>query len=345
MAEIGGLHSGAGGIRPPVGDGAAVSRPGAGKPGIADGSLVDGLVTGKDGEMYSVKIGAQTLSARSTIPLFVGQRFRALWDASTSPPMLKLRYADMTVLARFSGRDQSVASALLVRGMPVSEENVSELRRIWMKNGGDPARLGALAELWARGAGMTEGNVELLVWYMGLSSEDVARIWKKIRERLRGKKFASPKELLASLLGDDDGEVRAFLGAHALAGRPARGGVDPASLLAPAWWPMSADGEPLRARVAFSHEARGERKVWRTSFDFEGRSLGPVHGDVITNEKAMSVNIRLENDAQAGRVRDSLPELRQELASAPLVLQYLGVGTSSRDEGAPDEHYGLDMEI
>ena len=268
MAEIGGLHGGAigpsgqgtGGIRPPVGDGAPLSRPDAARPGgVADGSLVEGLVTRKDGEMYYVKIGSQTLTARSTIQLYVGQRFRAVWDASTSPPTLRLRHADMTMLARFSGRDQNVAAAFLSRGMPVSKELVAELRRLWMRNGGDPSQLGALAELWARGEAMTERNVDLLVWYMGLSGEYVARIWNKIRERLRSRKFSSPKELLAALREDDDAEAAKFLSAHALAGRPAKGGLDPASLLAPAWWPVDAGGKPAMARVAFAREIHDEQ--------------------------------------------------------------------------------------
>ena len=353
MAEIGGLYGGAidpgghgtGGIRPPVGDGAPLSRPGAARPGgVVDGSLVEGLVTRKDGEMYYVKIGSQTLSARSTIPLFVGQRFRAVWDASTSPPTLRLRYADMTVLARFSGRDQSVAAAFLSRGMPVNEENVAELRRLWKKFGGELPRLGALAELWARGAGMTERNVDLLVWYMGLSQEEAAKIWKKIRERVRDRKISSPKELLAALRDGDDDDAVNFLAAHALAGRSAKGGLDPASLLAPAWWPIEVGAEPAMARVAFAREVHDERGVWRVSFDYEGRSLGPIHGGLMANERAMSINIKLENETQVERVRRSLPDLRQELSSVPLILQYLGVGIASRDEPGED-YYGLDMEI
>jgi hypothetical protein len=335
-----------GGIRPPVGDGAPVSRPGTGRPGgIADGSLVEGLVTGRDGDMYKVRIGTQTLSARSTVQLFAGQRFRAVWDASTSPPTLRLRFADTTVLARFSGRDQSVAAALLSRGMAVGEENVAELRKLWMKTGGGPERLGALAELWARGAEMTERNAGLLAWYMGLSSEDVARLWRKIRARIREKKFGSPKELLASLMDGADDETGDFLRAHALAGRPARGGIDPSALLAPAWWPMGDGGEPMRARVAFSSESEGGRRVWRVAFGFEGRSLGPVRGNMVANVRVMSVSIKLDDGAAAERVKSALPALREELSSVPLVLQYLGVGAPVHGDGEMESYYGLDMEI
>ncbi|MDR1580140.1 MAG: flagellar hook-length control protein FliK [Synergistaceae bacterium] len=349
MADIGGLSGGVvdPGVRGTPGEGTPVSRPGAQAPGrgIADGSLVEGLVTSKDGEMYRVKIGAQTLSARSTVVLFPGQRFRALWDASTSPPTLRLQHSDTAMLARFSGRDQQVASALFSRGMPVDEESVAELRRQWLARGGDPAKLGAMAELWARGAELTEANVALLAWYMALTPEETARIWKKIRDRLRGKKTSSPKGLLSALKDGGDAEVSRFLASHAIAGRKARDGIDPAALLAPAWWPMSQDGEPKRAKVAFSGEHHGERRVWRCAFGFEGDSLGPVNGDVVSNGMSVSINIRLESEKSADRVRAGLDELREELAEIPLNIQYLGASVAWRGEPEADERRGLDMEI
>ncbi|MDR2779688.1 MAG: flagellar hook-length control protein FliK, partial [Synergistaceae bacterium] len=141
---------GTGGIHPPVGGGTPSSRPSS-QPsayGLADGSLVEGLVTAKEGDIYQVKIGAQMMNARSTIPLFVGQRFRAVWDASSSPPILRLRQADMMVLARFAGKDHGVALALFSRGLPVDDESVRALRRQWAKVGGENSKLGALTELW-----------------------------------------------------------------------------------------------------------------------------------------------------------------------------------------------------
>jgi hypothetical protein len=349
VAEIGGLSGGAvdSGVRGTPGEGAPVSRPGPQTPGrgIADGSLVEGLVTSKDGEMYRVKIGAQTLSARSSVILFPGQRFRALWDASTSPPTLRLQHSDTAMLARFSGRDQQVASALFSRGMPVDEESVAELRRHWLARGGDPAKLGAMAELWARGAELTEANVILLSWYMALTTEEVTRIWKKIRARLRGKKTSSPKGLLVALKDGGDAEIARFLASHAIAGRKARDGIDPAALLAPAWWPMNGNGEPKRARVAFSGEHHGERRVWRCAFGFEGDSLGPVSGDIMSNGMSVSINIRLETEKSAEKVRAGLDVLRKELAEIPLSVQYLGASAAPRGETATDERRGLDMEI
>jgi hypothetical protein len=249
------------------------------------------------------------------------------------------------MLARFSGRDQQVASALFSRGMPVDEESVAELRRQWLARGGDPAKLGAMAELWARGAELTEANVMLLAWYMALTPEETARIWKKIRARLRGKKTSSPKELLTALKNGGDAEVARFLASHAIAGRKAREGIDPAALLAPAWWPMNQDGETKRARVAFSGEHHGERRVWRCAFGFDGDSLGPVNGDVVSNGTSVSINIRLETERSAEIVRAGLDELRGELAEIPLHIQYLGANVTPRDETTADERRGLDMEI
>jgi hypothetical protein len=349
MADVGGLSGGAvdPGVRGARGEGAPVSRAGApvsGR-GIADGSLVEGLVTSKEGEMYRVKIGAQTLSARSSVILFPGQRFRALWDASTSPPTLRLQHSDTAMLARFSGRDRQVASALFSRGMPVDEESVAELRRQWLAHGGDPAKLGAMAELWARGAELTDMNAALLAWYMALTPEEVNRIWKKIRARLRNKKASSPKGLLSALKDGGDAEITKFLASHAIAGRKARDGIDPAALLAPAWWPMNQDGEPKMARVAFSGEHHGERRVWRCAFGFEGGSLGPVNGDVVSNGTSVSINIRLETEKSAEKVRAGLDELREELAEIPLNIQYLGASVSLHEGTAADERRGLDMEI
>jgi hypothetical protein len=314
-------------------------------PQISDGSVVDGLVTGKSGEGYMVRIGSQTIYASSTVPLFIGQRFRAVWDASTAPPTLRLRQADMAVLAKFTGRDQQIAFALLSRGLPVNHEVIWGLRQQWMQNGADPAKLGAMIELWARGSAMNESNVALLSWYMGLLPEQVSAIWKKIRDRMHGRKFSSPRELLDAIRGNDD-DIDKFLDAHALAGKPARRGIDPAALLAQAWWPAGGDGagSVMMANVSISSEELDGRRVWWLAFGVEGKSLGQVLGDVMTNGRALSVNLKLKNASKLDLVRSELSELREELSEVPLVLQYLGVGIS-RDSGfdAAARH-GLDME-
>ncbi|GHV29193.1 flagellar hook-length control protein FliK [Synergistales bacterium] len=352
MAVVGGLQGGAinpnagGVIRPPVGDGQGVTRPSQPQtPQIADGSAVEGLVVAKDGEAYQVRVGANNLNARSTVPLFVGQRFRAVWDASTTPPTLKLRQGDMAVLARFSGTDRQIASALILRGLPVKADVIWTLRQALMQSGRDESKLGAMTELWARGAPLTEANVSLLSWYMEMSSDDALKIWKRIRDKLRSRKFGSPKEILAALREGDD-EARDFLRAHSLAGKPARGGIDPMTLLASAWWPVEdEDDAPMMAKLSFSsdRDANGGREAWWVSFEMEGSAIGGVLGDVMANHSAMSVNIRMESEQRGDMVRARLSRLQDELEALPLRLQHLGVSVSREERfSAPDR--GLDME-
>jgi hypothetical protein len=261
--------------------------------------------------------------------------------------MLRLQASDMALISRFSGRDQQVALALVSRGMPVNDDTVWGIRRFWMQNDGDPARLGALAELWARGADVTEGNATLLMWYMELLPDHAMQIWKKIRERIRERKFGSQREILSALKGDGDDEVSRFLQAHALAGRPAKGGLDPSMLLAPAWWPVDDEGEePVMARVSLSCESRDGRQAWWMTFEMEGNTLGRVKGDIMTNGHALSVNIRLRDEDAADRVRDALPSLKEELSKVPTPLQYIGVGVlEGADRGSPASAQTLDMEF
>jgi hypothetical protein len=336
-------------IRPPVSDGQTVARPGDQQqqgPQIQNGAVVEGLVTAKEGDAYLVRIGNQMLNARSTIPLFIGQRFRAVWDSSTAPPMLRLQQSDMAVLARFTGKDQQIATALLSRGLSVKDDVIWGLRQQWMHNGGDPSKLGVMVELWARGAAMTENNIALLSWYMELLPGNAFEIWKKIRDRLHERKYNSPKELLSAIKGDDDADVRKFLQAHALAGKPARRGLDPAMLMAPAWWPVGDEesGRSMMARVSISTEELEDRRAWWLAFEMEGDSLGPVFGAVMTNGRAMSISLRLRDESKLDFVQDNLPELRDDLSEVPLVLQYLGIGTFRQDEMNAAARQGLDLE-
>ena len=350
MAHVGGLggnaiNPDAGGIRPPVGEGRAVRPSSEGAPRIPNGATVEGLVLGKDGEMYQVRIGANLMNARSSIPLFIGQRFRAVWDSSATPPLLRLQGADIALLSRFTGRDQQIASALISRGLPVNDEVIWTLRQQWMQNGGNPSKMGALVELWARGAAMTEANVALLAWYMELSPERAMSIWKKIHDRVRSRKFDSPKELLAALKEDGDSEVLDFLKAHALAGKPARRGLDPSLSLAPAWWPVGQDdGGPVMAKVTFSSEKAADRHIWWVSFDMDGNFLGPLQGSVMTDSKSLSVNLKLEDASRIPAVEDNLQALRDDLDELPFALQHLGVGALSRGRRSAETRRELDVE-
>jgi hypothetical protein len=214
-----------------------------------------------------------------------------------------------------------------------------------MQSGRDESKLGAMTELWARGAPLTEANVSLLSWYMEMSAGDALKIWKRIRDKLRSRKFSSPKEILAALRDGDD-EARDFLRAHSFAGKPARAGIDPRTLLASAGWPAEdEDDAPMMAKLSFSSErdAHGGREMWWVSFEMEGGAIGAVLGDLMANRSAVSVNIRTESERQGDLVRERLPELRDELEALPLRLQHLGVSVHREERFSAPDH-GLDME-
>lgn len=336
-------------IRPPSTGTQGVSQVGGGRGGIADGSLVEGTVVRLDGDNYMVRIGSQMLSAKSTIPLFVGQRFRAVWDSSSMPPTLRLQQNDAAMLSHFKGRDQQIATALLSRGLPVSDATMQSMKQAMASRGGRPEDLGVMAELWARGIQMTESNISLMSWYMGLSPEQAFGFWKKIRERMNEKKYDSARGMLDALREEgDDPEVGRFMKAHALASKPARRGIDPASLLAPAWWPVDEgeDGGGMMARVSLAREEGGGVRVAWMNFELEADVLGLTRGDVMTNEHAIAANIRMRDEDQIPYVEEHLPELREDLKDVPLPIQHLGV-FPMRDapQGEAASKRGLDVAL
>ena len=312
---------------------------------LPHGASVEGLVLSQEEGLYQVRVGNQTLSARSSLPLFVGQRFRAVWDASGEVPVLRLQPSDLALLSRFPSKEQPVALALLLRGLPTTDEVLVPLRQAWIRLGGKPETLSALVELWARGLPLNDPQASQLSWYLQLNPAQVGDLWKQVRERLRkAGADATPqewsRELKAAREGDDD--VARFLQAHSLASRPARPGVDPGALLAPMWWPLEDREEPALARVATAREERGGRQVWRVSFETQGNRLGPVSGELVTNGRSLTVELGVGAPSVARMVRQHLPELEEALQGVPLTLQHLGVAVSRRRDGSLQR--GVDME-
>jgi hypothetical protein len=218
---------------------------------IPDGSLVEGVVLNEGEGAYLVRVAGQLFQARSTIPLFVGQHFRALYDASGEVPLLRLTQEDLALVASFEGKERTIATALLARGFPLSDDMLWIMRQAWAGTGNDPKALGSLMELWARNLPMTAENATLLSWYLELDPSEAARLWGEIRDRLRSRERNRPEEILGDLRSGSE-ESTKFLKAHALVSRPSREGVDPSALLASAWWPVEdrEEGYPLLARVA-----------------------------------------------------------------------------------------------
>lgn len=98
------------------------------------------------------------------------------------------------------------------------------------------------------------------------------------------------------------------------------------------------------ARVSVSSGERGGRRVWWVSFEMEGNRIGPILGDVMTNGRALSVNLKLKDHAQIPYVRDNMPALRDELNEIAMPVQHLGVGEFRPDDSRGLSQRTLDME-
>ncbi|MCF7936154.1 MAG: flagellar hook-length control protein FliK [Synergistales bacterium] len=316
-----------------------------GKPNIPNGALVKGVVVSAEGNnAYTVRVAGYTLKAMANLPLAAGQRFQAVWDATTAPPLLRLRSEDLALLARFTGQSREVASSLLSRGLPLSEGVMKQIQQAWTRLGGQPQTLGSLVELWARSLPLTERNVQLVGWYLQLDGQKAQSLWKRARSLIR-KRIAAGERFSLKELAAEDPEVGEFLEAHGMLSRPSREGVDP-SLLAPAWWPIREDFTELAKISAHVEEYEG-KKIWRVHFDIDGVALGTVEGEVSGDGEKMNAGLRTEGAWAASVLRSRLSELDSELRELGLPVSSLGVGETggSGKRGQLSRYPHIDMEI
>ena len=297
---------------------------------IADGSTVEGVVLeAGDGE-YLVRVLGRNLRALATLPLFQGQHFRAVFDSSGEVPLLRLTEQETALLGSLPEQDRDVAAALLSRGLPIRQDALALIRTAWFRAGGDPDTLGSFVELWARGIPLSPEAARLVSQYAGMSAQDIASVWKKIREDLRRKLLdgESPKDAIEALReGDDD--VGAFLRAHSHLSRPPREGIDP-SLLAAAWWPAGDERAPMLARVTVSSGQAGERPFYRLLFNVEGDAIGPVEGDVESDGKALVLTLSADRMSGFEALRSRRHILRDSLEDLSMTVQHVGVRQGKR---------------
>lgn len=313
-------------------------------PGIADGTVVNGLVLeAKDGGAYLVRVAGQALLAQANLPLLPGQHFKAVWDASGEIPVLRLSEAETALLGRLSPGDREVASALLSRGLPMDDQALAALRSAWTAMGGHQVQLGPLTELWARGLALTEGNVQILSWYLNLREKQGASLWKRIREEVktRAAREENPVKVLKEMTeGDDDRAT--FLKGHGMLSRPSRDGVDP-SLLAPALLYGGDDHNPLTARITTGKWKGGGKALWSVAFELEGDRLGPLSGEVESDGRSLAVTLGAERPEAREILLHRRHRLRKELESLPLAVQTIVVASGRRERRPPLR--GLDITV
>ncbi|MCL2767834.1 MAG: hypothetical protein FWE49_03805 [Synergistaceae bacterium] len=305
-----------------------------------NGSLVTGEVlnVNKNGG-YLVQIQdatglSQKLMARATLPLILGQSFRAIWDNTGDTPILRLSENDFALLSKFGeGIEREIANALLVRGMPLTSEMISWVRMAWRMAGDKTDNLSSILEMWARDLPMTPANIQIISWYLALARKDISKKWNKVRLSFRERvnKGESPVTALKNLSeGEDD--VGMFLKGHSLLSKPLKHDVDTSAMAAVAW-AVGDDEQPLLAKIRISSGGSNnetDRAWWQVGFEIEGEALGAVTGEVESDSISYVVGLRAEEENTFQTLRFRRDALRRELEDVPMSLQHIGVNQGKR---------------
>ena len=332
-------------------------------PGIRSGTLVEGQVLSQNADgNYMVRISAQggraqpqqtqTLLARATVELIVGEHFRAVWDSSGADkiPVLRLSKGELSFLSKLPMADRELATALLSRGMPLSDEVMHAVRESWRRMGGKPDQLGSILELWARDLPMTPGNVQIISWYMGLNGETVSLIWARIRKNLkeRSRKGENPVEVLRGMKEGKDPEeeeISKFLQGHSMLLRAPRSDVTPALLGAPLW-PAGDETPHIMARVFLGRvQEENDRGYWQVGFGVEGSRLGFIGGDVESDGRSYILNLFAEELATCEMLKRKRHSIRKELEDVSLALQFIGISQIESDGARRRFLHGRGLDI
>jgi hypothetical protein len=320
--------------------------------------MVEGQVLSRNPDgSYMVRINAQggqpqTLLARATVELIVGENFRAVWDSSGADkiPVLRLTEGELSFLSKLPMADRELATALLARGMPLSAEVMHSVREAWRRMGGKPDQLGSVLELWARNLPMTPGNVQILSWYMGLNGEAAGLIWARIRKNLkeRSRKGENPVEVLRGMKEGKDpeeAEIAKFLQGHSMLLRAPRSDVDPALLGAPLW-PAGDDVPHIMAKVFLGRiQEDNDRGYWQVGFGVDGSRLGFIGGDVESDSRSYILNLYAEQFATCELLKRKRHAIRKELEGISLALQFIGISHIESDATRRRFLYGRGLDI
>lgn len=303
--------------------------------GIRTGMVVEGSVLSQNSDgTYIVRVDvngvAQELRARATLSLIPGEHFRAVWDASgpDGVPVLRLSQGELSFLSQIPARDRELATALLARGLPLSDEVLSAIKDAWRKSGSGESDLSSFIELWARDVPMTMENASLLSQYAAMNGNEATEIWNRIRKELKEKtsKGNDPVKALKEMKeGSDD--IAKFLQAQSILMKSPRNEVNPALLAAPFWPLMENMNQNMTAKIYVGRSAsdEGGQKYWQVGFGITGSVLGEVGGLVESDGKSCNLTLNAEKQETCRILERRRRELRKELQGIAIPVSFIGI--------------------
>ncbi|MBQ3456930.1 MAG: hypothetical protein IJG36_10865 [Synergistaceae bacterium] len=305
--------------------------------GMKTGQVVEGSVLGQNQDgTYLVRVDVngipQELRARATVSLIPGEHFRALWDASGADgvPVLRLSQGELSFLSQIPARDRELATALLARGLPLSNEVLTAIKDAWRKSGGTE-NLSSFIELWARDVPMTLENATLLSQYAAMNGAEATEMWNKIRRELkeRTKEGKDPVKALKSMKeGSDD--VAKFLQAQSILMKSPRNDVNPALLAAPFWPLMDNTQQNMTAKIYVGRSGSDEgQRYWQVGFGITGSVLGEVGGLVESDGKSCNLTLNAEKPSTCRLIEKRRRELRRELQGVGIPVTFIGVAVKA----------------